>query len=51
MQDKLGDDGRLFIRKSGTEPLIRIMCEAKSDEQCQEVCEKVLEVIRNEDEK
>ena len=31
---KLDGKGRLLLRKSGTEPLIRIMVEAESDEMC-----------------
>lgn len=37
--DKLQDNGRILIRPSGTEQLIRVMCEAESDEECERICE------------
>ena len=33
---KLGSDGRILVRESGTEPLIRVMVEAGTDELCLE---------------
>ena len=39
----LGNDGRLLLRKSGTEPLLRVMVEAPTHELCHE---KVYEVIQ-----
>lgn len=32
VEDKLQDSGRVLVRKSGTEPLIRVMVEAETDE-------------------
>ena len=43
---KLGDSGRILVRESGTEPLIRVMVEAKSQEICQESVDTVVEVIK-----
>jgi len=34
VEEALGDDGRILLRQSGTEPLIRVMVEAKTDEIC-----------------
>jgi len=34
--DKLGDNGRVLLRKSGTEPVLRVMAEAGSDAECEE---------------
>ena len=41
----LGEDGRILVRESGTEPLIRVMVEAKTDELCQEHVENVIKVM------
>lgn len=46
IEKSLGDEGRILLRASGTEPLIRIMLEAKSDEICEEYIEQVLAVMR-----
>ena len=42
MEEKLGSEGRILVRKSGTEPLLRVMVEALTDELCEE---HVLHVI------
>ncbi|MDO4804532.1 MAG: phosphoglucosamine mutase [Lachnospiraceae bacterium] len=44
----LGSDGRILVRESGTEPLIRVMVEAGSNEICHEMVEKVVKVIYKE---
>ena len=43
---KLGDTGRILVRESGTEPLIRVMVEAPSHEICRESVDYVVERIR-----
>ncbi len=42
----LADRGRLLIRKSGTEPVIRVMCEAESKELCEKVVSMIAEKIK-----
>lgn len=46
-EQKLGDDGRILVRKSGTEPLIRVMAEAKTDEICKECVNNIIDVIKS----
>lgn len=45
--DALGDDGRILLRESGTEPLIRVMVEAKTDALCRQHVDAVVQVIRD----
>ena len=43
--DKLGNTGRILVRESGTEPVIRVMVEAPSQELCQSCVDRVVNVI------
>ena len=43
--DELGETGRILVRESGTEPVIRVMVEAATKEQCQECVDSVVDVI------
>lgn len=43
---KLGDSGRILVRESGTEPLVRVMVEAKTQEICEEYVNYVVDTIR-----
>ena len=45
--EKLGDDGRILVRESGTEPVIRVMVEAGSDEICEQYVDQVIDVIKS----
>ena len=43
--DLLGDTGRILVRESGTEPVIRVMVEAETEELCEKYVNKVVDVI------
>ncbi len=42
----LGDSGRVLLRPSGTEPLVRVMVEADTEERAREVAEQLAEVVK-----
>lgn len=43
----LGADGRILVRESGTEPVVRVMVEAGSTEECEKYVDQVIEVIKS----
>ena len=43
--EKLGQDGRILVRESGTEPVIRVMVEADTNEICEKYVDSVIDVI------
>ena len=45
MAQKLGDTGRILVRESGTEPVIRVMAEAESREICAKHVEDIVTVL------
>jgi phosphoglucosamine mutase len=45
VEKALGEDGRILVRESGTEPLIRVMVEATTDEICEKYVDQVIAVL------
>ena len=46
VEETLGDKGRILVRESGTEPVVRVMVEAETTEICQAMVNKVVEVMK-----
>ena len=45
-EEELGDSGRVLVRVSGTEPLVRVMLEGKDEQKIRELGETIAEVVR-----
>ena len=45
-EQQLQGQGRILVRPSGTEPIVRVMAEAPTDEQVDDVVDKIADVIR-----
>ena len=46
VEEALGDEGRILLRESGTEPVIRVMVEASTDDICYKYVSEVIDVIK-----
>jgi len=40
--------GRVLVRPSGTEPVVRVLAEAESEEEAQELCARIAALVRRE---
>lgn len=47
VEEALGGDGRILLRESGTEPVIRVMVEASTDEICKRYVDQVVKVLKD----
>ncbi len=43
----LGENGRILLRESGTEPLVRVMVEAETQELCEKYVDSVVAVLED----
>ncbi|QHE50737.1 phosphoglucosamine mutase [Pontibacillus sp. HMF3514] len=48
VEEEMGEHGRVLVRPSGTEPLVRVMVEAPTEEECEKYVEKVVSVVDQE---
>lgn len=46
MSDELNDEGRVLVRESGTEPVIRVMAEAGTNRACESAVDTIIDVIK-----
>ncbi|MDP9023575.1 MAG: phosphoglucosamine mutase [Actinomycetota bacterium] len=46
-EERLGDDGRVLVRPSGTEPLVRVMVEADTEDDARAVADRIAAVVRS----
>ncbi|MBI5975902.1 phosphoglucosamine mutase [Staphylococcus canis] len=46
VEEEMNGEGRILVRPSGTEPLVRVMVEAKTDEDAQRFAEKIADVVQ-----
>lgn len=48
VEAEMNGNGRILVRPSGTEPLVRVMCEASTEELCEEYVDRIAAVVKAE---
>ncbi|MCH1627968.1 phosphoglucosamine mutase [Fredinandcohnia quinoae] len=48
VEQEMSGNGRILVRPSGTEPLVRVMAEAPTEEECKEYVERIVKVVQEE---
>jgi len=48
VEEQLGNSGRVLVRPSGTEPIVRVMAEGPSEEELQHYVDRIVEVVKTE---
>lgn len=48
VESEMNGNGRVLVRASGTEPLVRVMVEAATQEECDEYCTRIAEIVKKE---
>jgi phosphoglucosamine mutase len=48
VEEEMNGNGRILVRPSGTEPLIRVMAEAPSEAECKQYVERIVAVVKEE---
>ena len=48
LNGELGEDGRVLVRPSGTEPVVRVLAEAPTQEEAQRLCASIAALVRRE---
>ena len=48
LNSELEGQGRVLLRASGTEPLVRVMAEAPTEARAQEICDSLAELVRSD---
>ena len=46
-EEELNGDGRILVRASGTEPVVRVMAEASSDELCNKIVYEIIDILKD----